>query len=192
MTGMRWLVSLVTVQHRARGASPTSSVLTQTAPKWLMRDCCHPAAHFLLPPPVDSENHLDEIKTAALLGRPADQWQGGRRSWQRRRERGGLLRSGKEGFLCNGVENTEEKRDRLMPFVIFGPLTPPPSPSPPPCLPLVPCRAFILFYCIYLFKPDCFTLRVRGRVTKSSLITVFMDKFNALERIFCSLSVILF
>lgn len=110
MTGMRWLVSLVTVQHRARGASPTSSVLTQTAPKWLMRDCCHPAAHFLLPPSVDSENHLDEIKTAALLGRPADQWQGGRRSWQRRREWGGLLRSGKEGFLCNGVENTEERQ----------------------------------------------------------------------------------
>lgn len=76
-----------------------------------------------------------------------------------------------------------------MPFVIFGPLTPPASPSPPPRLPLVPCRAFILFY---LFKPDCLTLRVRGRVTKSSLITVFMDKFNALERIFCSLSLILF
>lgn len=77
-----------------------------------------------------------------------------------------------------------------MPFVIFGPLTP----LPPPRLFLV-CLLFpvaLLFYFIYLFKPDCFTLRVRGRVTKSSLITVFMDKFNALERIFCSLSVILF
>lgn len=186
MTGMRWLVSLVTVQHRARGASPTSSVLTQTAPKWLMRDCCHPAAHFLLPPPVDSENHLDEIKTAALLGRPADQWQGGRRSWQRRRDEN---TAGRRDFYVTEwkIPKRRETGSCLLLFLVLL------HPLPPPRL-LPVCLLFpvaLLFYFI-VFKPDCFTLRVRGRVTKSSLITVFMDKFNALERIFCSLSVILF
>ncbi len=96
-------------------------LLTGSAPKWLML-----TATLLLPflasfPSADSEPlGWGENKFAALWSRPADQWQGGGRSWGRPRK--GLRR----GILCNGVENTKERQAHAFVIFVFLRSLPPP------------------------------------------------------------------
>lgn len=112
--------------------------------KWLTLTAtpplCFPAP---LSPSVDSEPlGWGENKFVALWSRPADQWQGGGRSWGRARKG---LRKGKEGFYV--TEWKIPRRDRHMPFVIFVFLHPLPPPSLPPPL-------FHLLFPVSLFVAD--------------------------------------
>lgn len=76
----------------------------------------------------------------------------GRREEQRERARKGLRR-GKDGILCNGVENTKERRTHV--FVIFVSL----HPLPPPHLFLL-CLWFPVSLFVADLNPLCLTFRV--------------------------------
>lgn len=129
------------VEQRDCRSFPTSSARS---------DC-----HGSLFPSVDSEPlGWGENKFVALWSRPADQWQGGGRSWGRAR-RG--LRRGKEGFYV--TEWKIPRRDGHMPLLFLSSYTPlHPFPSLVPCLPFLfslLCVTFRVKWCQQMLRNKC-------------------------------------